>query len=250
MRLLAAALIFATALSAQRFGGGGGRVGGGGGGFRGGSGGGMGYRGPTMGRPGGGVGIGRPGVGIGHPGVGIGHHPGIGYRPGVGYRWPVYSSFGYGYGYYPYDSFYPFGWGLSSYYDPYVPGYGYASTLGYGSSLGYAPSYGSSGPNVSVVTVPSSPQPPVYIINQAPYQTAAPAEERPLATKSWAYIIATKSGTVWIARDYAVRNGNVELTTTAGEKKTIPLAEIDRDTTEELNRERGVTVQLQQPLRQ
>jgi len=154
----------------------------------------------------------------------------------------VYSSFGYGY--YPYSSYYPFGWGLSSYYDPYIPGYGYSSTLGYGSS------YESSGPNVSVVTVPTAPQPPVYIINQAPYQTAAPAEERPMATKSWAYIIATKSGTVWIARDYSVRNGNVELTTTAGEKKTIPLTDIDRDTTEELNRERGVTVQLQQPLKQ
>jgi len=156
----------------------------------------------------------------------------------------VYSSFGYGYGYYPYSSYYPFGWGLSSYYDPYIPGYGYASTLGYGSS------YESSGPNVSVVTVPTSPQPPVYIINQAPSQTAAPAEERPLATKSWAYIIATKSGTVWIAREYSVRNGNVQLTTTTGETKTVPLSDIDRDTTEQLNRERGVTVQLQQPLRQ
>jgi len=79
---------------------------------------------------------------------------------------------------------------------------------------------------------------------------AAPAEERPLATKSWAYIIATKSGTVWIAREYSVRNGNVQLTTTTGETKTVPLSDIDRDTTEQLNRERGVTVQLQQPLRQ
>jgi len=160
----------------------------------------------------------------------------------------VYAN--YGYGSYWYDSYNPFGWGLSSYYDPYIPGYGYASTLGYASSLGYAPSYGSSGPNVTVVTVPSAQQPPVYIVNQAPYQTAAPAEERPLATRSWAYIIATKSGTVWIAREYSVHNGNVELKTTAGQTKTIPLSDIDRDTTEELNRERGVTVQLQQPLRQ
>jgi hypothetical protein len=216
MRILAVALLFATALAAQR--GRGGFSGPVGGGHRPGFSGGMGYRGPA---------------GPSHGWSRGSQHPGIGFRVRQAYQPPFYSGYGYvnpwGWG----GSYYPFGW--------------YSAPLWTTPALYAAPDdYPSNpGPNVTIITVPSAPavgyDPPPR--RAAPPPAPEPEEERPLATESWAYLIAAKDGTVWLARDYSVENGIIHLTVGA-ERKQMPLAQIDRTATEQLNRERGVDVRL------
>ena len=197
MRCLTVALLFATALAAQR--GGGARAGGH-----------MGSRGVPM----------RGFVGGSHRGP-VGRHGWVG-RPV--YNRPLYQPYGYGIG-----SYYPFGWTTPAVYapDPYQ----------------YNPA-----PNVTIIMVPPVTAPAPEPAYSPPVARSAPAEEkpieRPLVTESWAYLIAAKSGTVWLARDYTVANRIVRFTSTAGEQKQLPLAEVDAFTTEQLNRERGVAVRL------
>jgi hypothetical protein len=105
---------------------------------------------------------------------------------------------------------------------------------------------------VTIIMVPPAPAPePVYYPprpDPPPVARIDPVEvkqvERPLATESWAYLIAAQNGTVWLARDYTVADGMVRFTNRAGTRKQLPLAEVDIMATERLNRERGVAVQL------
>ena len=227
MRLAAVALVFATALAAQRGMGGSGGFRGGGGGFRPGMPGASGYRPPAA-----------PGHG------GWGWHGG--YRPGPGFRTPPFfgratypaygyaSSWGWGGGYYA-----PFGWyGL--------PWWGTASAAY--SPAEYYPY--SSSPSVTVVVVPATSV-PAYAPDPEPVRATprvqvrpAPEPQRPLATDSWAYLIAAKDGTIWLARDYSVSDGVVEFSVDAKARKRLPIAEVDQVLTEELNREQGVAVRL------
>ena len=110
------------------------------------------------------------------------------------------------------------------------------------------------GPNVTIIMVPPATaiapeqahaQPRV---NPPPEGRSAPTEEKPmdgpLGTESWAFLIAAKNGTVWLAREYTVANGLVRFTTSAGEQKGLRIADVDVPTTEQLNRERGVAMRL------
>jgi len=186
----------------------------------------------------GGVGS-RPGIGY-RPGPGIGHYPGVGYRPGighypgVGYGRPIYSL-GYG-GYYPYSSFYsPFFWSDYS---------GYSTIGGYDPY--YAPYSYSTPSNVTVLTMPpAQPSTTIYMSDDVSRRPAPPAQDnKQLPTRSWGYLIAGKDGTVWLAREYSIRGDSLQIVTTTGDKKTIPLTAVDRALTEQLNRERGISVQL------
>jgi hypothetical protein len=66
----------------------------------------------------------------------------------------------------------------------------------------------------------------------------------PLKPKSWGYLIVTKAGTVWLAREYSVKGSILEFVTSADAQKSVPLTEVDRLATELLNRERGVAVYI------
>jgi hypothetical protein len=238
MRLLVLALLFVSALAAQRgMGGYGGRGGFGG---RGGVGGHGGFRGPggigygaAGHRPGfsGGIGIRAPGYG--HAWAGRGVHSGFRYRGTIGAYNPIYSS-GWLWG----GSYFPWGW--------------YSAPL-WGTPAAYGvPEYYpySAAPNVTVVMVPApnysyaEPAPDPAPVTRAPVQPQPPTEERPLTTESWAYLIAAKNGTIWLARDYSVVDGVLHFSTTGTNRKELRLADVDRELTEQLNREQGVAVRL------
>jgi hypothetical protein len=237
MRVLLVLLVFATALMAQR---GGGRMGGGG--FRGGARGGF----SGHGGYGGGGFAHRPGGFIGGGGY-RGYHRG-GYNRGFitrpRYGFGAYSSFGrarYGFSYYRYFSSYisPF-WSYPSYYSPYPYDYGYSNM--------------SAGPNITVLTTPATDAPPsTVIVNNAPPRPQARSEEEkneapqqpePTGGRSQIYLIAARDGVVWAALAYWTEGANLHFVTIKGDKKQIPLAQIDRDLSEQFNRERGVPFRL------
>jgi hypothetical protein len=70
------------------------------------------------------------------------------------------------------------------------------------------------------------------------------ADARPLATESWAYLIAGKDGTVWLAREYSVQDRMLQFVTTGDVRRQIPMTDVDRTATEQLNRERGIDLRL------
>jgi hypothetical protein len=231
MRMLLVFLVFATVLTAQR----GGRMGGGGG-FRGGFGGGV-----------------RGGFsGHGYRGGGFTHRPGgfnRGYNRGFisrpRHNFGRYTSFGrsrYGFSYYPYFSSYisPF-WSYPSYYSPYYYGYGYSNMA--------------AGPNITVMTAPAADTTPSTIIvnnptprseeaRSEPKKDEAPQQPEPTAGRSQIYLIAARDGIVWAALAYWTEGANLHFVTIKGEKKQMPLAQIDRDLSEQFNRERGVPFRL------
>ncbi|HYZ84181.1 MAG TPA: DUF5320 domain-containing protein [Bryobacteraceae bacterium] len=257
MRLLAVALLFVTALNAQRGMGGFGRHGGGISGFGGQSG----FRSPGAigyGRWGGGGFRGGSGFYItgrlnrGFTGAGFYNSGRFGYyRGGFGYRRPVfgYRRPIYGYGGLVYGG--TWGWGGS-----YFPFYSYSAPVYttpavYPSSDPYA--YNTS-PTIIVVNLPGSipdPSPSVAQPNdsstyRSPVPAPAPdrAENRPLVTKSWAYIIAATDGSMWLAREYRVEDGTLYFSSNGYSWKKLPLDDVDFSLTEQLNRERGVAIDL------
>jgi hypothetical protein len=231
MRLLAVALLFVTGLTAQR------RMGG--------FGGHAGFRAPTtlagQGRwMGGGV---RGGFGVhsygrpGHGFIGGGY-----YRSGFRYGWPVYGGV-WGWG----GSYYPSGW--------------YSAPLWTAPAAypDWAPYPYNTGPTVIIVTAPAATteaSPTVVELNRSStyrsstYRPAAReqdpdrVEKRSLTSESWAYLIAARDGTIWLAREYRVEGGILHFATMSGNWKRLPLAEVNDALTEQLNRERGVAVDL------
>jgi hypothetical protein len=82
---------------------------------------------------------------------------------------------------------------------------------------------------------------------RATYRAPAVAEKpdmRVLEKESWAYLIAAKDGTVWLAREYSVQNGRLHFVTTGNDRRQVPVTDVDRMATEQLNRERGVDLRL------
>jgi len=244
--------MFAGVLGAQR----------GGGGFRGSMGRGVIVGGGGMHRPGGGfVGGGyNPGFvggGYNHAFIGGAVRPGLGFGYGYGSVYRPYYRGGIGYGGiglgYPY-AFYGSSYWDSSYYSPYAYNpYGYAA----------APSSG-----VTVVTTPmmSDPGPNTVIINSYGGGEAARGDDRqqvrirrfedergappaandtrpPAATanRSPIYLIALKDGVIWAASSYRVQGQTLHFVTVRNESKQVPLTQLDRPLTDELNRERNVT---------
>ena len=236
------ALLFLTAASAQR-------------GMRG-FGGNPGLRGPgAYGGHGHAIGGGfRGGLGFRTPGpMGrgfIGSHYG---RGGFGYGRSVRSVYrgGWGSGL---GAIYPVGWYSAplwtspAVYHGWNP-YGY--NTGYGDSTGYPYN---SGPSITIITVPTpttQPSSAVVDLNRtqayslpAPEPTPEKAANRPLVSESWAYLIATRDDKIWLARQFRVEGGLLHFATMDEKWKTVPLANVDSFLTEQLNRERGIAVDL------
>jgi len=244
---------------AQRGGGHGGSGGfhGGGGGFHGSAGGGFshgsvggGYRG------GGAIGSGYRG-GIGYGGTrGYGYG---GYGRGYGYRGYGYRGYGYGGGYWPYYGWgYPwYGFGLSywpgysyGYYDYSPYGYSYPDTYN-DPAYAYAP-----GPAVTYAPAQADPYPQAA----APNTYAAPAHP---VTRSYdeygqetaraggstnnaspIYLIARKDGEIQAAGSYWIAGQTLHYVTLDRQEKQVPLGSIDHALTQQLNRERRVSIAL------
>jgi hypothetical protein len=229
-----------------RGGGGGGRGGGGfsggraGGGFSGGRGGGF-----SGGRGGGFAGGARGGF----SGGGFrGGFRGGGFRGGFG-RGGFRRSFGY------YPLFYPgfyggYGYG---YYDPYFYNSYYGNPY-YDSSYGN-PYNGSSyaGPGVTIIS--NSPydypaEPPVVIDDGSRAQAAPPVVRdyapRPPENKyqDQLFLVAFHDGMIRAVLAYWAEGATLHYVTMDHEQKQTPLATVDRDLSERLNRERNVTFRL------
>lgn len=266
MKGLTLVLLFVSVLEAQRGGGGRGFGPGGFGAGGLGRGGGIGHAGIGSGYGRGGGFAGRP-----HPGVGAGYRFGgqiysPNYRPysgarlygyGAGFSVPYLGGYlggssGYGSPYYGYGSAYlgsgysPYGYPSPPFYSPYSP---------YGASL-YAPIP----PSISIVTPPppadyapstiiiNTDRRPRYIeprqLESREEQSSVVEKAAPASDRSPVYLIAQRDGVIWAVDAYSVEDGNLRLVTLKGETRHIRLADVDRDFSELLNRERGVAFKL------
>ena len=259
LQLSALCLMLAVSTAMAQRGGGGGRGGGGmggggfrggmgGGGFRGGMGGG-GFRGGMGGGAWGGGGF-RGGKGFGFRGGGFnrgffrGFNRGFnsiffnGFYSPYGYSYPFIGGYG---GYWPYDSY-------GSYYDSYPSSYPYASDYGYPAS--------NSSPNVTVIYPPQTQTAttPLYVERARPelreydeygqeVRPPAPATSTPASP---IYLFAFKDHVIRAAAAYWVDGRTLHYVTTDHEERQVPLSDLDRALTLQLNHERRVTVQLPQ----
>ena len=114
----------------------------------------------------------------------------------------------------------------------------------------------SAGPAVTVVSTGSSTPAPSIIVNNAPPRQQTRSEEEdsgvrqspsgqsesslnPTASHEIAiYLIAARNGIVWAALAYWVDGPTLHFITVKGERKQFPLAQIDRELSEQFNRER------------
>lgn len=228
--LLLTFLLASTVLYGQR-GGGGSRGGGGGGGFRGGAGvhTGSGFRGGGGFHGGGGFrGGGFRGGGFrGGGGFGFGH----GFRGGFGFGRGFYNRGFYGAYWYPYFSLGSYGGYYGGYYDPYYYSY-YPDPYYYGSNYYSAPAT-----SYYYAPAPVEPREPV-VINQ--YYTQPRPAAPPLVSNSSYYLIALPNGTVEVAISYWVDRDILHFVTKNRIQRNVPLSAVDRDLTDQLNRERGV----------
>ena len=129
-----------------------------------------------------------------------------------------YGSFG-GYGAYPYlPTFYNDCWDCN-----YAPAYA-------------PPNYSQPAPNVTVVyAAPLQPASPVVKdYNWQPAQTA-PVERKPVY-----FIIALRDGLVAFAQAYWVEDDTMHYVGEDGKQRTLELSRIDRERSEQRNRERGI----------
>lgn len=264
LQLSALCLVLAVSTAMAQRGGGGGRGGGGmgGGGFHGGMGSG-GFRG---GMGGGGFrgGMGGSGFRGGMGGGGFrGGWGGSGFRGGknFGFRGGFNRGFNRGFnsiffnGFYsPYVYSYPFigsyGYWPSygSYYDSYPYSYPYASDYGYQAS--------NSSPNVTVIYPPQTQTAtaPLYVERARPelreydeygqeVRPSAPATSTPASP---IYLFAFKDHVIRAAAAYWVDGRTLHYVTTDHDERQVPLSDLDRALTLQLNHERRVTVQLPQ----
>ena len=209
-------------------------------GYRGGGGvfGGSGYRGSYGGYRGGyGYGYrGGYGYGYGYRGYGCCGYYGWGYPyygVSLGY-WPDYYDYGYPY----YDYSYP----------AYSSGYSYPDTAAYGGGYGYPQQQQPS--NVTVVYPPAQGSnqgmydgygqvvPNPYANGQNAPQGASNSNASPL------YLIAMKDHSIQAAAAYWVDGDTLHYVTLDHTEKTVRSADLDRDMTLQLNRERRVPIQL------
>jgi len=214
----------------------------GGGGFRGGSAGGFGGARSSVGNYGGfrgGIGFsngyrgGYGGYGYGRYGYGGYGYRGYGYRGYYGGYWPYGWGLGWGY---------PWGYGFwPDYYDYYSYPYAYDPN-GYG--------YQSYDPNVTVVYPPPQQAAPATYSETARSVTHSydqyGQEVQPAGntTSSPVYLIALKSGVIEAAASYWVNGDTLHYVSLQHEEKQTPVESIDRALTNQLNRERHVTLNL------
>jgi len=111
-----------------------------------------------------------------------------------------------------------------------------------------------------VITVPSPTEagPVISITNgfAAPNERASSAqghiekganeqpEPRNQSSHSPIYLIAVTDGTIWAALSYSVEDGKLNFITIRHDRKSLPLSEIDRAFTTELNAQAGISIRL------
>jgi hypothetical protein len=166
---------------------------------------------------------------------------GWGYRPwywGYGYGYPFYASGFWGYGY-------PYYYGGYPYYDPY--------SYGYGAGYAYAPSY-----NYGYTSAPAQSSPPVVIVNNTQPQSESVRPERDViqyrdepetrqnATRYQPpdYSIAFRNHQIVHAIAYWVKDGRLHYVTQDHVLRDVPLGDIDRLFSEQINRDKGVDFRL------
>ena len=243
-------LLAGGAMAQRRGGGGGGAVrGGGGGGAVHAGGGGIGHTGGVaggVGRVGGYGGIGRVG-GVVSGGGYLGSSGYRGYGGYTGYRNGFYN---YGNrGYYGYGGVYwPYAWGLGSYYyDPYYSDYGYYpydSGYGYGYPSAYQPQ-----PNITVA-YPEQQSAPVSVYSASPVvgrydqygqEVGSPGGS---GASSPLYLIAFKDHSVYSAVAYWVDGDTLHYFTSGNTHNQVSVSLVDRDLTERLNKDSGLEVKI------
>jgi hypothetical protein len=77
-------------------------------------------------------------------------------------------------------------------------------------------------------------------------ETPEPRPSDSRATRSPIYLIASVEGTLWAAAAYWVEDGVLHFITLKNEQRQMPLARVDRALTEQVNKERGVSLTLPQ----
>lgn len=163
-------------------------------------------------------------------GVMAGHHAGHGRGSIWNFGYGPYGAYGYGYPGYGYGGFY--GGDYEPYYD-----------------YGYNPPASPSPSNVTVV-YPPPPPPPVAITEtahpviheytrQEDYGTPPEHENRPIL-----YLIAFRDSTIRAAMTYWVDDGTLHYLDIGHQEKRAPLSSVDRDLSEQLNRERRLPFNL------
>lgn len=180
-----------------------------------------------------------------------GFHSGFyGYRPfrfgypgySFFYGWPWYSGFSVGLGYYdPY--YYPYY--STGYYA--APSYAYESAPAYYGDSGYS-GYSSSAPPVVINQYYSSggvggygtyPESRTYTAPSTSNAAPSAATDR-----NAYYLLAFPNGNVVMAVSYWVRGNVLHYVTRDKQEHQVPLSGVDAAMTEQLNRERGIDVQL------
>ena len=97
------------------------------------------------------------------------------------------------------------------------------------------------GSNVTVIFPPQAPATNVIMVPAvAPEEPAPP----PSPVRPTSYLIAFKGGTVRIAANYWVNGSTLVYLTPDREKRTAPVATVDRALSERLNLERNVVFRL------
>jgi hypothetical protein len=219
---------------------GGGFHGGGGGGFHSSVGGGFhgagaiggsGYRGGFGGR------------GFGYAGYGNGR--GYGYRgSGYGGYWPYYGWgypwWGFGLGYWPdygYYDYYPY----SYYYPDTYSGPGYVTLPAPAET--YTPAQGDPyGQAATSGTYSGAAHPVTHAYDEYGQETAASAGST--TNSSPIYLIAQKDGEIQAAASYWIAGQTLHYVTLDRQEKQVDLSSIDRALTQQLNRERHVSITL------
>jgi hypothetical protein len=163
-----------------------------------------------------------------------------GFRGGFGLGWPY--AYGYpwygGYSYWPGYDYYDYSPYISTY--PYMGG-GYTSSYpAYDYGSGY-----NSAPNVTVV-YPPAPAPAPVQSTMRTYdeygQEVRPAAPSP--NSSPIYLLAMKNQVIYAASSYSVEGKTLHYVNLQHEAKQVPLDQVDRDLSRQLNRERHVSFSL------
>ncbi len=135
-------------------------------------------------------------------------------------------------------------------------GYGYGYDAGYGSGYGYGEGAMQPSPNVTIVMAPPQQQNPVIVMGSGMGQPAdvphfsiqdvvPPAGDTTSATgDSTYYLLAFKDHSVYSAVGYWVDGDTLHYITGGNVHNQVSLALVDRDLTAQLNKGRGVQVNL------
>ncbi|MGB7760021.1 MAG: hypothetical protein WBL61_09340 [Bryobacteraceae bacterium] len=216
-----------------------------GGGYHGGGATGSAYRGGYSGSRGYGSGAYGYGRGYGYGGYG---YRGYGYR-GYGYRggyWPFYGWgypwFGFGYSYWPgyyygYGDYYPYNYYYPDTYSD--PSYAYSPDP----MATYAPAQGDPyGQTARPGTYSAAAHPVTHAYDEYGQETAAtggsPTNSSPI------YLLAQKDGEIQAAASYWIAGQTLHYVTLDRQEKQVALSSIDRALTQQLNRERRVSITL------